>query len=546
MIEIRLSLTETDFVRHFGQSKIRVIILLRTTQQNVYQQDKRCIRKKISEPGFTGKNKRLQKMKKIILAALVIILSSTQCFAWTMKIKTKNFVYEGRPLANEMIYTIKGKTVGSARQLGNEIIYLNEERQNVGSVSKLGNDWRFKDQKGTVIGSATMYGNELVYKDARGKHIGYASVFGSKTEYKTGNHGDMGSADTDTMPLRPIPLEMWLEEKASTSVCLTVITGMFWDKGAAGAGLRAGDILIGFENENGTTLDFLKSDCQKMHSNVSSFVQKNSKKDDLVMIVYRPQADENGKATGKILRTAPTSSGKRGYTYTTLETGPSFSRANSISYAEQIKKIYQTDHFENAEVSLPSPDSVKKDTRNVPEAHQELREELINGKAVTLWVWVNDQNGRVMSEETVSSRLKKESMKGQNEVSIKSYPGAKIFVSTTDVKDDGDPAVSTKFKYIGSADSRGMFRYSGRDVYTLPQGTKALAFSASILNVDMAEVEKHPMITSLPENTLPQMRDAVIQQVISMKAQELGLKPEIRFGYVEIAPGKTSYELKQN
>ena len=71
-----------------------------------------------------------------------------------------------------------------------------------------------------------LFGKELTYKDARGRHVGKAVVVGGRTQYKDGRNRDIGSADTDTMPLRPVPLEEYLLDTASPGVCLTKITGI--------------------------------------------------------------------------------------------------------------------------------------------------------------------------------------------------------------------------------------------------------------------------------------------------------------------------------
>ena len=60
----------------------------------------------------------------------------------------------------------------------------------------------------------------------------------------------------------------------------------------------------------------------------------------------------------------------------------------------------------------------------------------------------------------------------------------------------------------------------------------------------MAEVESHPMIASLSENTQPQVREAMVQQVITWMAKAKGLKPEKKTGYMALESGKMSYDLK--
>ncbi|MBQ9421940.1 MAG: hypothetical protein IJU32_00035, partial [Pyramidobacter sp.] len=75
-------------------------------------------------------------------------------------------------------------------------------------------------------------------------------------------------------------------------------------------------------------------------------------------------------------------------------------------------------------------------------------------------------------------------------------------------------------------------------------GSKGLAFYASVSNVSMEAINNHPMITSLPPNTNPAVRSAMINQVRTMLAAMSGGKPEIKFGYVPIEEGKDQYTLK--
>lgn len=351
-------------------------------------------------------------MKNSLLALLVCLFASSPCWAWTIKIKNGDLAYEGKILGNEMIYTSTKdrKILGTSRKLGNEIVYKDGNGQHVGSLNSFGNnEWNFKDKKGAVIGSAVLFGKELTYKDARGRHVGKAVVVGGRTLYKDGRNRDIGSADTDTMPLRPVPLEEYLLDMASPGVCLTKITGVSWSKGAALAGVRAGDILIGYENAGKTVFDYLQDDCQKMHQQVKELVKNGNDTEDAVMIVYRPASNDNGQAKGKIYKTGKLPSGLKGFNYTTEDSGPSFVRRSSADYAGQIKKLYGAGNFTEAPVNIPPADSQKKDDADLPGVHQDFREEIVGGRAKTGWFWVRDSDGRVLSAAEVRSLKNKAS-----------------------------------------------------------------------------------------------------------------------------------------
>ena len=210
-------------------------------------------------------------LKKLLLAGAVAAFSVSQCFAWTIKITTGGMTYEGAPLGNEVVYRSKGKIIGSSRVLGNEIEYRDGKGLIVGSVRKIGNEWSFRDGRGKIIGSAVKLGNVLTYKNGGGTVIGTSVLSGSNTEYRNNSNLPIGKADTDTMPLRPIPLEKALS--ASTS-SLTLVEGLDLTMAAAKAGLRAGDIIIGYEGVKQTTLDQADPDPKVMQLSSASLFRQ--------------------------------------------------------------------------------------------------------------------------------------------------------------------------------------------------------------------------------------------------------------------------------
>ena len=73
---------------------------------------------------------------------------------------------------------------------------------------------------------------------------------------------------------------------------------------------------------------------------------------------------------------------------------------------------------------------------------------------------------------------------------------------------------------------------NGGNTYALPAGAGFLGFSADVADI------------SLSENTQPQVREAMVQQVITHMAKAKGLKPEKKTGYMALESGKMSYDLK--
>ena len=505
-------------------------------------------------------------MKKFLLAFAIVLLSAVTASAWDMKIKVGGISYEGSPQGSEIRYVSKGKTAGYARQLGNEINFTSASGQRLGSVSRLGNSWQFRDARGQSIGSATPLGEALVYRDGRGLNIGESRVLGNGTVYRDGKGTLLGEANTTSMPLRPLPLENWLIEQSIPSVCLTYVQSVTWDKPAAKAGLRAGDILIGFAGQDWTLFDVLGPSHAAMHKKVKAQVEAVREIPGIEYIVYRPAQGEKGMARGVIFKLAPMPLGLKGYRYVTAEDGPTFNRRNSINYVEQIKKLYLTEAPRQAPVSIPDAGSYRRDERAVPGAHQEFREVIERGSPRSKWVWIDDAKGNVLDADGVSRRIYQEQMKSQPTVTILSYPMAKIFLSTTADTGSGDPHLNREFKFIGMADGNGVFTNSGKTAYTLPVGAKCLAFykQGKEYEFDVESIgrstapEDDPVLKSLPEGqraqmlallqqTPPELRSQMLAQLKSqiLEAAHPGTKYVTRFGYVPITEGQASYTLAQ-
>ncbi len=506
-------------------------------------------------------------MKKILLVVAMVLLSAVTAFGWTLKVKVNGISYEGSPLGNEIRYMTQGKVAGYGRQLGNEFIFTSSSGQPLGSVYRLGNDWQFRDAKGQNIGSATPLGNSLLYRNSKGLTIGESYLLGPKTQYKDGRGAFIGEADTVDMPLRPLPLENWLAEQAIPSVCLTYITAVTWEKPAAQAGMRAGDILLGFAGQNWTLFDVLDASHATMHKKVNAKLSAVRELKDIVYIVYRPTHGEKGMAKGEILQLAPMPSGKKGYSYRTSESGPTFNRRNSINYVEQIKRLYLSVKPQAAPVNIPNSEAYRKDSRAVPGAHQEFREILSKDSAQSQWVWISDKDGSMLSVERVNQILYQEQMKNQPVVTIRSYPMAKIFLSTTADSGSGNPHLNRNFKFIGMTDGNGFFIHSGKAAYTLPVGTRCLAFFKSgkesefddaSVGADPVPMEQDPVLLSLPDEQRAQLIAMLQQYPENYRSQALAaLKAQLKsaanpnekylecFNYAPIKQGQTVYILKR-
>lgn len=151
-------------------------------------------------------------MKKLLFAFVLIVFSAASASAWTMRMHVGGIRYECRQLGSDLECRSGGKVVGWVKKRGSETIYTDDRNRQVGSVSTVGGRWQYKGQNGAISGSAQREGNNIVYKDGSGRVLGYAKREGAKTAYTNAGNTDIGSADTDSMPLRPLPLEEWLRK----------------------------------------------------------------------------------------------------------------------------------------------------------------------------------------------------------------------------------------------------------------------------------------------------------------------------------------------
>ena len=151
-------------------------------------------------------------MKKLLFAFVLVVFSAAPASAWTMRMNAGGVRYECRQLGSDLECRSGGKVVGWVKKRGSETIYTDDRNRQVGSVSTVGGRWQYKGQNGAISGSAQREGNNIVYKDGSGRVLGYAKREGAKTAYTNAGNTDIGSADTDSMPLRPLPLEEWLRK----------------------------------------------------------------------------------------------------------------------------------------------------------------------------------------------------------------------------------------------------------------------------------------------------------------------------------------------
>ena len=153
-------------------------------------------------------------MKHLWLAFFLVVFSSSTALAWTMTISMGSGRYECRQLGSDLECRVNGAVVGWVKQRGGETVYTDNRNTQLGSAFRLGNGWQFKGPRGTVLGTAQAEGSDrMVYKDGSGRVIGYAKREGSRTAYTNAGNTDIGRADTNSMPLRPLPLEAWLKKK---------------------------------------------------------------------------------------------------------------------------------------------------------------------------------------------------------------------------------------------------------------------------------------------------------------------------------------------
>ena len=291
-------------------------------------------------------------MKKFsaFVCSLLLLLAATAAMAYNITVTVGGVKYQGRSMGGQIEYRVNGQVVGYERNLGGTVTYVDGRNNILGSVTKLGNSYQFKNARGQFIGSVTPLGNQHIYKAANNSQIGSAVALGGKTEYRASNNASIGSADTNSMPLRPIPLEVYLRNggaKKPDGLCLTRVTKVKPGSPAEQSGMQLGDFLITYKGKDWTQFDLQHSDQPTMHARMVEKVSATRDEENLVMIVYRPAEGERNHANGKILKLAPTQPGLKGFTYTTEEDCSYYTREGSKAYSKQMKEIYQNWEKEN-------------------------------------------------------------------------------------------------------------------------------------------------------------------------------------------------------
>ncbi|MDY4032666.1 MAG: hypothetical protein SOY64_06350 [Pyramidobacter sp.] len=285
-------------------------------------------------------------MKKIFLflCAFALALSAAAGFAYNINVTVGGVRYTGRTFGNGVEYRVGGKVAGYAKTMGGVLTYTAPNNAVLGTVRKVGNRWEYRDARNAPIARVEELGGRHTYKSANGSVIGYAVPLGGRTEYRAGNNATIGSADTNTLPFRPIPLENYLKRQKKApadGVCLTRITKLRPGGQAIGAGLQPGDFLITFAGKDWTIFDLLNASYEVMRPKVVEKVKATLEDDHLVMIVYRPAAGERDHAGGAIVSLAPMNPGMKGYTYVTATDCEYYTVAGSKKYAAEIKAIYE-------------------------------------------------------------------------------------------------------------------------------------------------------------------------------------------------------------
>ncbi|WP_418845765.1 hypothetical protein [Pyramidobacter piscolens] len=287
-------------------------------------------------------------MKKIFLflCAFALALSAAAAgFAYNIDVAVGGVRYTGRTFGNGVEYRVGGQVAGYAKMMGGVLTYTAPNNAMLGTVRKVGNYWEYRDARNSPIARVEELGGRHTYKSASGSVIGYAVPLGGRTEYRAGNNATIGSADTNTLPFRPIPLENYLKQQkkapAADGVCLTRVTELKPDGQAIGAGMQLGDFLITYAGKDWTIFDLLDASHKVMHPKVVEKVKATLEDDRLVMIVYRPASGERDHAGGSIVALAPMSPGKKGFTYTTSTECEYYTVAGSKKYVAGIKAIHE-------------------------------------------------------------------------------------------------------------------------------------------------------------------------------------------------------------
>lgn len=157
-------------------------------------------------------------MRTILLSLALLLLFAVPALA-DFTLTVAGIRYEGVYENGRFVYKMNGKIVGRLKSDKERAVFTDENDNPVGSALSTANGWEYFDRDGNPVGTAevssNMQGLHAVYRDAQGMIIGYAQGEGCyRLNFMDATNAVIGAeVGSNALPLRPIPLEIWLKKR---------------------------------------------------------------------------------------------------------------------------------------------------------------------------------------------------------------------------------------------------------------------------------------------------------------------------------------------
>ena len=159
-------------------------------------------------------------MRTLLFSLGLLLCSAVPALALQMVLTVDGITYEGVSDDKRMVYRVDGKDVATQKYENSRVIFVDMAGKTIGTAVLGEHIYKYYDQDGKFLGTQEInddpYARDLeaVYKDAQGNIIGSARGEGCFRMYFRNAMGEViGSADTNALPMRPIPVEHWLKKQ---------------------------------------------------------------------------------------------------------------------------------------------------------------------------------------------------------------------------------------------------------------------------------------------------------------------------------------------
>ena len=156
---------------------------------------------------------------RAIACALALILFFAVPVLADFTLSVDGMTYEGVYENGRVIYKMDGAIIGYLKADQERAVFTDENGHPLGSAVSTDKGWDYYDRDGKPLGcvevTSNIQGLHAVYRDWQGNIIGYAQGEGCfRLNFLDASNTVIGAEiGSNALPLRPIPLEIWLRTR---------------------------------------------------------------------------------------------------------------------------------------------------------------------------------------------------------------------------------------------------------------------------------------------------------------------------------------------